>query len=159
MTKISQYVSYAEAIKSQTAERKNIVNTPSTEALENMKYVAKNVFDKVRRHLGVPLFVSSFYRSPQLNKAIGGSPTSQHCKGEAIDIDHPKLNKKVFDYIRKNLTFDQLIGEAPDEDGNFGWVHVSLKREGNNRGEVLVAEFINGKAKYIKYEDWKHGRK
>lgn len=153
MSKISTYVSYAEAIKSQTAERKGIVNTPTTEALENMKHVAKNVFDKVRRHLGVPLIVSSFFRSPELNKAIGGSSTSQHMKGEAIDIDHPKLNKKIFDYIRKNLVFDQLINEFPDENGVPSWVHVSLKREGENRGEVLIAYSENGKTKYKPYDE------
>lgn len=148
MNKISKYCSYTEGTKSQTAERKGIVNTPSTEALENMKYVAKNVFDKVRKHLGVPLFVSSFYRSPQLNKAIGGSKTSQHCKGEAVDIDHPKLNKKIFNYIRKNLEYDQLIAEFPDENGVPAWVHVSLRQDGKNRKQVLIAYSDKGRTKY-----------
>lgn len=148
--RISKYVSYEEAVKSQTAERKGINNQPDTEQTENMKYVAKNVFDKVREHLGVPLFVSSFFRCPQLNKAIGGSPTSQHCKGEAIDIDHPKLNKKVFDYIRKNLTFDQLIWEFGDETSP-AWVHVSLTKD-HNRMQVLIAyKDDKGKTKYKPY--------
>ena len=146
--KISQYCSYEEAIKSQTAERKNIKNQPDTEQTENMKYVAKNVFDKVREAMGCPLYVSSFFRSPELNKAIGGSKTSQHCNGEAVDIDHPTLNKKIFEYIKDNLKFDQLINEFPDENGVPSWVHVSLRRDGENRGEVLIAYSENGKTKY-----------
>lgn len=145
--KISKYVSYEESIKSQTAERKGINNQPDTEQTENMKYVAKNVFDKVREYIGGPLYVSSFFRCPALNKAIGGSSTSQHMKGEAIDIDHPKLNKKVFDYIRKNLEFDQLIWEFGDDDSP-AWVHVSLRRDGKNKKEVLIAYSENGKTKY-----------
>lgn len=146
--KISKYCSYTEAIKSQTAERKNINNQPDTEQTENMKYVAKNVFDKVREAMGKPLYVSSFYRSPELNKAIGGSRTSEHMEGCAIDIDHPTLNKKVFDYIRKNLNFNQLIWEFGDEHSP-AWVHVSLRREGENKKQVLVAyKDEKGKTKY-----------
>lgn len=144
--KLSKYVTLEEATKSQTAERKGIENIPSPEQIESMKYVAKNVFDKVREALGVPLTVSSFFRSPKLNTAIGGSPTSQHLKGEAIDIDHPTLNKKVFDYIRKNLEFDQLIWEFGDESAP-AWVHVSLKKSGN-RKEILTAYSDKGKTKY-----------
>lgn len=145
--KISKYISYEEAIKSQTAERKNIDNQPDTEQTERMKYVAKNVFDKVREAMGVPLYVSSFFRCPELNKAIGGSKTSQHCLGEAIDIDHPTLNKKVFEYIKDNLKFDQLIWEFGDE-SSPAWVHVSLKKDGVNRKQVLIAYKDKGKTKY-----------
>ena len=145
--KISKYISYEEAIKSQTAERKNIDNQPDTEQTERMKYVAKSVFDKVREAMGVPLYVSSFFRCPELNKAIGGSKTSQHCLGEAIDIDHPTLNKKVFEYIKDNLKFDQLIWEFGDE-SSPAWVHVSLKKDGVNRKQVLIAYKDKGKTKY-----------
>lgn len=150
--KLSKFISFEEALKSQTAERKGIKNIPDTEQTENMKYVAKNVFDKVREAMGVPLIVSSFFRSPELNKAIGGSKTSQHIKGEAIDIDHPSLNKKVFNYIQKNLQFDQLIWEFGDSTAP-AWVHVSLKREGENRGEILIAyKDPTGKTKYKPYQ-------
>src|SRR5690606_9646489 len=148
---ISKYITYKEATKSQTATRLGIDNKPTEDHLAAMKHVASEVFDKVRAHFGVPLGVSSFYRGPELNKAIGGSKTSQHMKGEAIDIDADMYgditNKEIFDYIRENLTFDQLIGEGKTGDGDFAWVHVSLKRAGKNRGEVLLAEFsTTGKA-------------
>ena len=144
---ISKYCSYEEATKSQTAERKGINNQPDTDQTERMKYVAKNVFDKVREHINEPLFVSSFFRCEELNKAIGGSKTSQHCKGEAIDIDHPSQNKKVFEFIKDNLTFDQLIWEFGDDESP-AWVHVSLKKEGTNRQQVLIAYSEKGKTKY-----------
>ena len=148
---ISQFVSYKEAIKSQTAERKGIDNQPDTEQTENMKYVAVNVFDKVRVAMGVPLTVSSFFRSPKLNKAIGGSPTSEHMEGCAIDIDHPNLNKKIFEYIRENLNFSQLIWEFGDE-ASPAWVHVSLRKEGENKKQVLIAyKDTKGKTKYKPY--------
>lgn len=148
---ISQYVSYEEAVKSQTAERKNIPNQPNTEQTENMKYVARNVFDKVREAMGVPLYVSSFFRSPALNKAIGGSKTSEHMEGCAIDIDHPTLNKQIFEYIKDNLPFNQLIWEFGDEDSP-AWVHVSLRKDGENKKQVLVAyKDKAGKTKYKPY--------
>lgn len=149
--KISKYVSYEESVKSQTAERRNIKNQPDTEQTENMKYVAKNVFDKVREAMGCPLYVSSFFRSPELNKAIGGSKTSEHMEGCAIDIDHPTLNKKIFEYIKDNLTFNQLIWEFGDEESP-AWVHVSLRRDGDNKKQVLVAyKDPKGKTKYKPY--------
>lgn len=144
---ISKYISYKEATKSQTATRLGIDNKPTEDHLAAMKHVAREVFDKVRAHFGVPLGVSSFYRGPELNKAIGGSKTSQHMKGEAIDIDADMYggvtNKEIFDYIKDNLTFDQLINEF-----NYSWVHVSLRRDGKNRGQVLEAYSENGKTKY-----------
>lgn len=145
--KLSKYITLDQAIKSQTAERKGIENTPDSEQIENMKHVAKNVFDKVADGLGITPIVSSFFRSPKLNTAIGGSKTSQHLKGEAIDIDHQTANKKIFDYIRKNLAFDQLIWEFGDE-STPNWVHVSLKREGTNRKEILIAYSDKGKTNY-----------
>jgi len=137
--KLSKYLSFEEATKSQTAVRKGIKNEPDEEQIEAMKYVAKEVFDKVREEIGGPLMASSFFRSPELNSAIGGSKTSQHCKGEAIDIDCDYYGKGsndyVFWYIKNNLTFDQLIWEFGTVD-NPAWVHVSRRRE-YNRGEAL----------------------
>jgi zinc D-Ala-D-Ala carboxypeptidase len=151
---ISKYVTLEEATKSQTAIRLGIENQPSPEEIERMKYVASNVFDKVREHLGKPLGVSSFFRSEKLNKAIGGSKTSQHRYGEAIDIDadiYGGSNREIFNYIKDNLEFDQLIGEGVKPDGDFQWVHVSLKKSGN-RKEILIATFPGGKVKYEKYK-------
>lgn len=156
--KISEFLTYAEAVKSQTAIRHGISNEPTPEHLENMKHVAKNVFDPVRKFVGGPLNASSFYRSPALNNAIGGSSkTSQHMKGEAIDIDCDTFgfgsNIGVFTFIKKYLEFDQLILEYPDSNGNPAWVHVSLRMDGKNRKQILVKL----RAKYIPFADWKVG--
>lgn len=153
--KISKYVSLNEATKSQTAIRLGIDNTPPDNLIDNMKFVAENIFDKVRDYIDGPLGVSSFYRCDELNKAIGGSATSQHVKGEAIDIDCDmyghSTNKEVFDFIRNNLTFDQLIWEFGSEE-NPGWVHVSLSKN-VNRGQVLRAyRTETGKTAYISFD-------
>lgn len=136
-------------MKSQTAERKGIDNTPNEKVLAKMRIVGKKVFDKMREHFGVPVGVSSFYRSPELNKAIGGAKNSQHVKGEAIDIDADMFggvtNKQIFDYIRKNLDFDQLISEFGTEK-KPAWIHVSYATK--NRKQVLRAEKVNGKTVY-----------
>lgn len=139
MERISKYISYEEATKSQTAIRNKIENKPNTDELNKMKLVASKVFDKVREHFGIPLKVSSFYRCRKLNTAVGGSATSQHMTGEAIDIDADGssiTNAQVFDYIKNNLDFDQLIWEFGDKK-NPAWVHVSYKSKGN-RKQILV---------------------
>ena len=139
MERISDNITCAEAIKSQTAARLGLTNNPGAEALVNMKRVAVRVFELVRRDVagGRPLHVSSFFRSADVNAAVAGSSaTSQHCKGEAMDIDADTFgngtNRAVFDYIRDNLEFDQLIWEFGDSQ-NPDWVHVSLKAGGNRR--------------------------
>lgn len=157
MVKISKYLTYDEAIKSPTALRLGISNEPNPQQLENMKYVATEVFDKVRDFVGGPLHASSFFRSKELNDAVpGSSKTSQHMTGEAIDIDADTFrngtNLEIFDFIRTNLIFDQVINEYPDKFGNPSWVHVSKSRSGN-RGQVLVKL----KAKYIPYGEYQIG--
>lgn len=141
MDRISKYVSYREGTFSQTAKRYRIDNTPNANELERMKYVATEIFDKVREHFNKPLTVSSFFRCKALNSKIGGSATSQHMTGEAIDIDADftpgVTNKQIFEWIRDNCEFDQLIEEFPDKTGNPSWVHVSLKKNGKNRKQVL----------------------
>lgn len=142
MEKISQFLTYKEGIKSPTALRLGIDNEPNPEQLENMKYVAKEIFDPVRVFVGGPLAATSFFRSKELNDAIpGSSKTSQHMSGEAIDIDCDVFgygtNKDIFDFIRNTLIFDQVINEYPDKFGNPSWIHVSKSKTGN-RGEVLV---------------------
>jgi len=134
---ISKYITLAEATTSQTAVRKNIPNIPNEKELENMKHVAVNVFDKVREHFGKPIRVSSFFRCLRLNNAVGGSKTSQHIKGMAIDMQGTNglTNAEIFHYIKDNLEFDQLIWEYGTEQ-EPAWVHVSLVK-GKNRKQVL----------------------
>jgi hypothetical protein len=151
---ISKYCTYAEATKSDYAIRKGLNNTPNSEQLQNMANIATKIFDPVRDWLGKPLAISSFYRSPEVNKAIGGANSSQHCQGEAIDIDCDIFghgsNGSLFRYIKENFVFDQLLWEYGD-DNNPDWVHVSLKREGVNRMQCLRVVKSGGKTNYIKY--------
>jgi zinc D-Ala-D-Ala carboxypeptidase len=153
--KLSNHLDLSEVVRSDMAKRKGINNMPTQEHLQNLKKLAENIFEPIRLHFGVPIMVSSGYRSRALNTAIGGSLTSQHCSGEAIDIDmdgtsRGVTNKMVFDYIKDNLNFDQLIYEfgtinSPD------WVHVSFESTGKQRNQVLRAIKSGGKTKYISY--------
>ncbi len=135
---ISEHISFEEATVSPTALRLGILNNPTPEILESMKAVADHCFEPMRNWYGKPLKVNSFYRCPALNKAVGGSPTSQHAKGEAIDISagSKSENKKLFEWAKANLIFDQLIFEYGDDSGP-DWVHISFKK-GNNRNQTLV---------------------
>ncbi len=137
---ISKHITYGEGVNSFTAIEKHIDNTPTPQALKEMQHVAVNVFDKVRDHFGKPLKVSSFYRSPALNAAVGGSRTSQHMAGQAIDIQcipgTGVTNAMIYNYILKNLEFDQLIWEFGN-DKEPAWVHVSLKLLGVNRKQTI----------------------
>ena len=151
MEKISKHISYKEAIKSNTALRLNIDNTPDEVSLTNMTGVAHNIFEPLRLWVGGPIKINSFYRCPKLNRAIGGSKRSQHCEGRAIDIDDTfgyKTNAEMFDYIKNNLNFDQMIWEFGN-DNNPAWVHVSFDSLDGNRGRLLKAIKENGKSKYI----------
>ena len=151
MERISKHISYYEAIKSNTALRLNIDNTPDAVSLSNMTGVAHNIFEPLRLWVGGPIKINSFYRCPKLNKAIGGSKRSQHCEGRAIDIDDTfgyKTNAEMFYYIKDNLNFDQMIWEFGD-DNNPAWIHVSFDSIDGNRGRLLKAIKENGKSKYI----------
>jgi len=150
MEKISKHVSYKEATFSQTAIRRDIDNTPSEEVLKRMKTVAENVFEPLRAHVGGPIKINSFYRSPLLNTAIGGAKSSQHTRGEAIDIDDTlgnMSNKDMFTFIKDELDFDQIIWEFGDDE-NPAWVHVSYVSPENNRRRILKASKVNGKTTY-----------
>lgn len=153
MTRISDHLSLAEVTKSQTATRLGIDNTPTVTHLVALRAVAENIFEPIRKHFGVPVGVSSGYRSKALNDAIGGSSRSQHCHGQALDIDadiYGRItNGELFRYIRHGLDFDQLIWEFGD-DNDPEWVHVSFVDDGSNRGEVLIAYRENGRVKYKK---------
>lgn len=152
--KISKHISYKEATHSNTATRKGITNIPNDTELKAMKTLAEKVFEPVRIHFNEPIRITSFFRSIALNKQIGGSQTSQHCKGEAIDLDAMNgiTNKQVYDYIKKNLVFDQLIWEF-GTDKNPDWVHVSYTTTKINRKQLLKAERKNGKSVYTVIND------
>lgn len=148
--KISKHISGREAIESYTAKRRGIENIPSEYQLVNMAALAENVFEPLRKWVGGPIKINSFFRSPELNKAIGGSSKSQHCEGRAIDIDDTygwKSNAEMFNYIKNNLDFDQLIWEFGTDD-NPDWVHVSYVSVDGNRRRCLKAEKINNKTTY-----------
>ena len=142
---ISDHITYSEATKSITALRLGIDNTPNEDQLDNMRKLALNIFEPLREGLGnKPINISIFYRSPELNKHIpNASTTSQHTatRGAAIDLDNDNMpsdwptNKQIFNYIKDNLEFDQLIYEHGDIH-NPDWVHVSYN-EDNNRKQVL----------------------
>lgn len=138
MKNISKYITYLEATTSQTATRKGIVNIPGEKELINMQLVGIRVFDVIREYFDIPLRVSSFYRSLLLNNSVGGAKTSQHVKGQAIDIQATGdiSNKMIFEYIKDNLDFDQLIWEF-GTDKNPAWVHVSYVSKDKNRKQIL----------------------
>jgi hypothetical protein len=152
---VSKNISYKEATHSTTAKRLGIDNTPDAEQFSNMIYVAENVFQPVREHFGVPIYVSSFFRSKALNSAIRGSSSSTHMKGEAMDLDADVFGKvtnaEIFHYIKDNLEFDQLIWEF-GTDTEPAWVHVSLSK-GTNRNQILVAKKVEGKTVYEFYNE------
>jgi hypothetical protein len=150
MEKISKHISYKEATRSNTAIRKGINNTPDGDQLIAMKLVAEKVFEPMREHFGKPIRINSFLRVSALNVAVGGSKSSQHCKGEAIDMDglNGLTNKEIFNYIKDNLDFDQLIWEY-GTDKEPDWVHVSYSANGN-RKQILKA--IKGKG-YVIWND------
>ena len=148
---ISEQISYKEGINSITAIRRGIDNTPNDEQLDNMELIAEKVFEPLRKYVGGPIKINSFFRSVKLNKTIGGSSKSQHCHGQAIDIDdtYGKVaNSEMYHYIKENLDFDQLIWEFGDDD-NPNWVHVSYVSKEDNRNRCLKAYKEQGKSKYM----------
>ena len=140
---ISQHLTLGELIRSVSAKRLGISNMPTPEHIENLKALAENIFEPIRAEFRVPIYISSGYRSKALNKAVKGSASSQHCNGEALDLDmdghsHGITNKQIFDFIVAKLPFDQVINEF-----NYAWVHVSYKRNGPQRHQILRA--VRGK--------------
>jgi len=146
--KLSEHLDLSEVTRSDMAKRRGISNMPTPEHIENFKILAENIFEPIRKHFGVPIFVSSGYRSKELNTAIGGSLASQHLLGQALDLDmdgtkNGVTNKMVFDYIKANLNFDQLINEF-----DYSWVHVSYNPSGKQRKQILNAVKVGGKTSY-----------
>ena len=148
---ISEHISYKEGTYSNTATRRGINNTPNDEQLTNMELIAEKIFEPLSAHVGGTIKINSFFRSPELNKAIGGSSKSQHCKGQAMDIDDTfgrMTNAEMYHWIKNNLDFDQMIWEFGDDD-NPNWVHVSYVSDVSNRNRCLKAYKEEGKTKYI----------
>ena len=173
MSKISDSVTYKEVTFSQTAVSRGIDNDPTETQLELIKECAINVIDHIGKATEGPLKINSCYRSPALNKAIGGSNSSQHSVGldpklnsygAAFDIDddfyHRGLSKmdnaEMAYFIMENLDYDQCIMEFPDKDGRPSWIHVSYRPDGKNRKQNLIAVHVvvNGKkrTKYLPYK-------
>ena len=157
--KLSNNFSLNEMNKSQTATRKGISNNPSEDHMNNLKELCINVLQRVRDHFGKVVSVSSGYRSPELCEAIGSSKTSQHAKGQAVDLEIFGVpNIKTAYWLQNNVDFDQLIMEFYDKDDPAGgWVHISYNEEGSNRKQVLT---FDGK-KYsegLPDMEWKDGK-
>ena len=135
--RLSKNFTLSEITRSNTASRLNISNAPSQEHLNNMQILIRDLIQPMRDALG-PIRISSGYRSPALNRAIGGSSKSQHCKGQALDIqfwkDGEMCNKEIYDWvIKEGIEFDQMINEF-----DFAWIHISLKSK-DNRKQILEA--------------------
>ena len=147
---ISKHISDKESVYSRTALRLDIDNTPTAQHKENMIKLAEEVFEPLRAYVGGPIKINSFYRSPKLNKAIGGSSKSQHCHGQAIDIDDTfgrMSNAEMYEFIKEHLDYDQMIWEFGDNN-NPNWVHVSYVSPQENRNRCLKAYKENGKTNY-----------
>lgn len=156
MEAISKYITYAKAVWSDTAIRRGIVNKPGTREMRAMKLVGEMIHSIVSNHFGFSIPFASFFRSNVLNRIIGGSDSSQHVKGEAIDLDADGTsitNAQLFYWILENLKFDQLIWEYGDKQ-NPAWVHVSYVDPTirANRRQVLRAIRVNGKTQYVPFD-------
>lgn len=139
--RISLHISFYEATRSETAIRRGIQNIPGEKELNAMRLTALMIFEPVRCHFNVPIRVNSFYRNPMVNRLVGGSATSQHMTGEAIDmdaLDHTGLtNKDIFEWIKGNLEWDQLIWEYGNKE-QPAWVHCSYKETGNRKQILYI---------------------
>ena len=147
---ISKHISYKEGVYSNTAMRLGIDNDPNDEQLNNMELIADNIFEPLRQWVGGPIKINSFFRCPDLNKAIGGSGKSQHCHGQAIDIDDGfgrATNAEMYHWIKDNLQFDQMIWEFGNDD-NPNWVHISYVSPEENRNRCLRASKSDDKTVY-----------
>lgn len=150
---LTKHFSVSELSRSEAAIRKDIDNTPPPEAVENLRALAENVLQPLRDKLGKPLRVNSAYRNHAVNQAIGSSSSSQHTKGEAADIEFPGVDTKALAslIVSLGLPFDQLILEFyTPGDPRSGWVHVSHKRGGPQRKEIMRAVKQNGRTLYLK---------
>lgn len=154
--KLTEHFTVEELTASNTAKARGISNEPTAEHLANMKYVCEKILEPVREHFGKPVKINSSYRSPALNVAVGGSKTSQHVNGQAVDFEIMGIsNKVVADWVADNLEFDQVILEFYVEgDKNSGWVHASIKKDGGNRKQKLIAKKDGKSTRYLPTNDF-----
>lgn len=147
--KLSEHLSLIEVTRSDYAKRNGINNMPNPEHTENLIELANKIFEPIRKHFNKPIHISSGYRSKELNAKIGGAKNSQHTVGQAIDIDQGdrKQNIEIFDFIKNNLDYDQLINEF-----NYDWVHVSYNTNGKQAKQVLDAIKEGKVTKYITHK-------
>lgn len=149
---LSPNLSLAEVTKSDTAIKNGISNLPSQEHYDNLAAIANKIFQPIRQHFGKPIAVTSGYRSPALNKKVGGSATSAHCAGQALDLDADVFggltNADIFNYVKANLEYDQIIWEF-GTDKNPDWVHIGYKKDGGNRKQNLKAVRVGKTTKYL----------
>ena len=151
--KLSENLDLSEITRSESAKRNNISNTPTPEHIENLKALAENIFQPIRDHFKKPIRISSGYRSKELNAKVGGSKSSDHCFGYAIDLDADGTsitNNEIFYFIKDNLKFKQLIFEFP-VNGQASWIHISYQSS-NLKNEILIAKKLYGKTVYINYK-------
>jgi hypothetical protein len=152
---LTAHFNLAEFTRSESAKRHGVSNQPTPEHLENIKVLCEKVLEPIRAHFGHPINISSGYRSKTLNHYIGGSLKSQHVEGKAVDLDldntgYSTTNKMLFDYVKDNLEYDQIIYEFGN-DKNPDWVHISYNKN-NNRKQVLRASKVNGRTVYSIYK-------
>lgn len=148
---LSENLTLSEVIRSESAKRYQITNMPTDEHLSNLKLLATNIFQPIRDHFNVPIRISSGYRSAALNKKIGGAANSQHSTGQAIDIDMigtEVTNADIFNFVKDNLKFDQLIWEFGN-DTEPDWVHISYAKK--PRKQILKAKRNGLQTVYSKY--------
>ena len=150
---LSKHVSMKEGVYSTTAKRLGLDNTPTEADIKNMELICEKIFEPLRAHVNGPIKINSFYRGPVLNKAIGGSKSSQHMTGQAMDIDDTysyMSNADMYKFIKNNLDFDQIIWEFGNDD-NPNWIHVSYVSAEANRNRCLKAYRTPG-SKSTKYK-------
>ena len=148
--KISKHITFNEATRSETAKALGIDNTPNKKELENIKRVAEEIFEPLRKWAGHPIRINSCFRNEATNRAIGGSKSSAHRHGFAFDLDSlgKKSNAELFKWMEKNLKFDQLIWEFGTED-NPAWIHVGIcEDEKKYRNQKLTATKSRSKTRY-----------
>lgn len=135
---LSPHFKLVEFTRSATAQARHIDNTPDEEQIKNLKFLCDNVLEPLREQFG-PIIIGSGFRCPALNTAVGGVKNSQHKSGEACDIHLPSIEvgKKYFEFLKKLPIFDQLIWERNNPRSNHYWIHVSVKRSGKNRKQVI----------------------
>ena len=158
MYKIGKYITYDDVVRSDMAKRLGVQNAPNDSQLANIEALILNIYDKVIDHFNKKIGFNSCFRNEVINNAIKGARNSQHCTGEAIDIDADiyanVTNQSIFTFIKSNLNYDQLIPEDIDSKGNIGWIHVSYSKS-NNRKQPMVMIRVNGKPKYFPFSESK----